>query len=76
LATAQGESVKGAIDADAPPVECEVWIDGQVVGLYKGKSREHLELSIRFYMDDAGLSGQVAVTERADNTAPTPTSDG
>ncbi len=65
LAKAQGESVKGAIDADASPVVCEVWIDGKSMGDYKGKSREHLERVIRFRLDEAGVKSSVEVNEKS-----------
>ena len=63
LAAAQGESVKAAIDAGNEPVSLQVTIDGELAGLYKGKTREHLERVIRFRMQEAGINGQPQVTE-------------
>ena len=65
LRAAQGESVKGAFDAEAKPVECEVFVDGKPQGEYKGKSAEHLERVIRFRMEEVHLAGTVKVTAKA-----------
>jgi predicted nucleic acid-binding Zn-ribbon protein len=61
LAGAQGESVKGARDADQKPVECEVFVDGELAGIYKGKSAEHLDRVIRFRLEEAGQTHEVRV---------------
>jgi predicted nucleic acid-binding Zn-ribbon protein len=61
LAAAQGESVKGAHDADQKPVDCEVFIDGTLAGIYKGKSVEHLDRVIRFRLDEAKQTHEVRV---------------
>jgi predicted nucleic acid-binding Zn-ribbon protein len=65
LAAAQGESVTGARDADQKPVECEVFVDGELAGIYKGKSAEHLDRVIRFRLDEAGQAHEVRVTPTA-----------
>jgi len=72
LRAAQGESVKGAFDAEAKPVECEVFIDDKSQGEYKGKSAEHLERVIRFRMEEAHRAGAVKVTAKVtvETTAP------
>jgi predicted nucleic acid-binding Zn-ribbon protein len=62
LAAAQGESVTGARDADQKPVECEVFIDGELAGIYKGKSPEHLDRVIRFRLDESQQKHEVRVT--------------
>jgi predicted nucleic acid-binding Zn-ribbon protein len=72
LRAAHGESVKNAIDADQAPVECEVTIDGEPMGIIKGKSRENLERVIKFRMGEANLSGTVVVTEKAAAAEPEP----
>ena len=61
LAAAQGESVTGARDADQKPVECEVFIDGELAGIYKGKSVEHLDRVIRFRLEETGKKHEVRV---------------
>ena len=68
LTKAQGESVKAAVDADNDPVSLEVKIDGELAGYYKGKTREHLERVIRYFMDQAKLQGTLEVLE----TSPEP----
>jgi predicted nucleic acid-binding Zn-ribbon protein len=68
LAAAQGESVTGARDADQKPVECEVFIDGRLAGIYKGKSPEHLDRVIRFRLEEAAQTHEVRVAP----TAPAP----
>lgn len=61
LSKAQGESVRSAVADGSSPLDFEVSVDGEVVGLYKGMSRDHLERYIRFYMNEAGLHGVVTV---------------
>ena len=65
LAKAQGESVKIALDAGEKPVECEVIVDGKPQGIYKGKNGEHLQRIISLRLEEAGLTGTVAVQEKA-----------
>lgn len=62
VAAAQGESARGAAEADHKPVECRVVINDEVVGVFKGKSAEHLDRVIRFRMAEANLSANVVVT--------------
>jgi uncharacterized protein len=64
LSAAQGESVKGAMDADQSPVELEVTIAGKMAGVYKGKSAEHLERVIKFLLAEAKLEQEVSVRPR------------
>lgn len=59
---AQGESVEGAKDADHKPIDCKVEINGEEVGVYRGKTAEHLERVIRFRMEEAKLAADVKVT--------------
>jgi predicted nucleic acid-binding Zn-ribbon protein len=70
LAAAQGESVKIALDADQKPVECDVAVDGKPMGVYKGKSGEHLARIISLRMEEAGMKGTVEVREKAEEAAP------
>lgn len=62
VTAAQGESVEGARDADHKPIDCKVEINGEEVGVYKGKTAEHLERVIRFRMEEAKMSADVKVT--------------
>jgi predicted nucleic acid-binding Zn-ribbon protein len=72
LAAAQGESVKGARDADQKPVECEVFVDGELAGIYKGKSVEHLDRVIRFRLEETGRKHEVRVVATAVGAAEVP----
>jgi hypothetical protein len=42
-------------------VECEVFVDGELAGIYKGKSVEHLDRVIRFRLEEAGQTHEVRV---------------
>jgi predicted nucleic acid-binding Zn-ribbon protein len=69
LAAAQGESVKIAFDASEKPVECDVTVDGKPMGVYKGKSGEHLARIISLRMEEAGMKGTVEVREKPEESA-------
>jgi predicted nucleic acid-binding Zn-ribbon protein len=74
LSAAQGESVKGALDADQSPVEFEVTVAGKLAGIYKGKSAEHLERVIKYRFGEAQLDQEVTVRPRQEeSSAPAPT---
>jgi predicted nucleic acid-binding Zn-ribbon protein len=62
LAQAQGESVSRAAAADHKPFDFEVSVDGEVAGVYKGNSAENLERAIKYFMGEAGLTGEVHVS--------------
>jgi uncharacterized protein len=62
LAKAQGESVSRAAAADHKPFDFEVYVDGELAGIYKGNAADNLERAIRFFMSEAGLSGEVRVS--------------
>jgi hypothetical protein len=62
LAKAQGESVSRAAAAGHNPFEFEVFVDGELAGIYKGISGENLERAIHYFMNESGLSGEVRVT--------------
>ena len=68
---AQAESVSRCIASDSTPLEFDVLVAGEVAGIYKGQSREHLERVIKFFVEEAGLTNTVEVRERA-TVAPTP----
>jgi predicted nucleic acid-binding Zn-ribbon protein len=61
LAKAQGESVSRAAKAEQKPFEFEVFVDGELAGIYKGISAENLERAIKYFMDEAKLTGAVRV---------------
>ena len=63
LTAAQGESVKAAVDASNDPVQLQVLLNGELSGVYKGKSRENLERVIQFHMQEAGMTGEVEVRD-------------
>jgi uncharacterized protein len=65
LSSAQGESVKTAVDGDMPTVECDVFLDGKFMGVYKGRDRDHLERVIKFHMDEAQVAGNLEVREKS-----------
>jgi len=63
--------VSRAAAADHKPFEFEVHVDGELAGIYKGNSAENLEQSIKYFMGEAGLAGEVRVTPTsAAETAP------
>jgi hypothetical protein len=61
LAKAQGETMRSVNAAGQNPVECEVFIDGDLAGIYKGQTAAHLERAIKYYMGEAAMSGAVEV---------------
>lgn len=63
LAAAQGESVKAAMDAQNDPQTFKVMLNGELAGVYKGKSRENLQRIIEFRMGESGIAGQVEVID-------------
>jgi uncharacterized protein len=69
LTAAQGESVKNAVDADQKPQELQVYIDGKIAGVYKGKSAENLDNVIRFLMEEAGFKHDLEVKSAPEETA-------
>ena len=75
LASAQGESVKTAVDAGIPPVECDVFIDGKFMGVYKGRTREHLERVIQVHMEEAQVTGALEVRDKRVASAAAPAHD-
>jgi hypothetical protein len=61
LAKAQGESVSRTAAAGHKPFEFEVFVDGELAGIYKGISGENLERAIKYFMGEVGLTGEVRV---------------
>ena len=62
LAAAQGESVQAAVVSGSNAVECEVYIDNELAGYYKGRDPGHLERNIRYRLDEVGKKLDVRVT--------------
>jgi predicted nucleic acid-binding Zn-ribbon protein len=65
LTAAQGESVQAAVVSGQNPVDCEVRVNGELLGQYKCKDVGHLERIIRYRMEEAGLKGEPQVTTAA-----------
>lgn len=62
LAKSQAESVHSAVGGGAKPVELEVYVDGTLAGIYKGKSADHLQRAIRYFMEEQRMPGEVRVS--------------
>jgi predicted nucleic acid-binding Zn-ribbon protein len=71
LAKAQGESVSRAAAADHKPADFEVHVGGELAGIYKGSSAENLDRAIKYFMGEAGMTGEVRVIPVADPSAET-----
>jgi hypothetical protein len=65
LAAAQGESVQAAVVSGSNPVECEVYIDNELAGYYKGRDPGHLERNIRYRLEEKGRPAEVRVAPMA-----------
>jgi hypothetical protein len=74
LAKAQGESVSRSAAAGHNPFEFEVFVDGELAGIYKGISGENLERAIKYFMGESGLTGEVRVTPLVVPTSDEPSS--
>lgn len=74
LASAQGESVSRAIKSDTNPVECEVYVDGSLAGIYKGITVENLTNAIKYFLGDHKLTYTTLLVKAA-GSAPAATSD-
>jgi hypothetical protein len=54
LSRAQGESVQAAVISGSNPIECEVYIDNELAGYYKGRDPGHLERNIKYRLEEVG----------------------
>ena len=54
LSRAQGESVQAAVVSGSNPVDCEVYIDNELAGYYKGRDPGHLERNIKYRLEEVG----------------------
>ena len=73
LARAQGESVQAAVVSGSNPVDCEVYIDNELAGYYKGRDPGHLERNIKYRLEEVGRKADlrvVAVAKSPDATEP------
>jgi hypothetical protein len=61
LNAAQGESVQAAVVSGSNPVDCEVYLDDELVGYYKGREPAHLERNIRYRLEQARKTAIVRV---------------
>jgi predicted nucleic acid-binding Zn-ribbon protein len=61
LSRAQGETVSSAMAGGQNPIECEVFINGELAGIYKAQAPDKLERAIKFYMSQAKLEGAIEV---------------
>lgn len=61
LSKAQEETVRSANAAGQNPIECEVHVGGEMAGIYKGQSAEHLARAVRYYLAEAKIDGEVMV---------------
>jgi uncharacterized protein len=64
LTRAAGESVRNAVAAGNDPVELDVFIDGKLIGTYKGQNVENLQRTAQFCMEEAKLAGAITVVEK------------
>lgn len=62
LSRAQGESVQAAVVSGSNPVECEVYIDNELAGFYKGRDPGHLERNIKYRLEEVGKKVDLRVT--------------
>jgi predicted nucleic acid-binding Zn-ribbon protein len=70
LSKAQGESVSRAVKADTNPIECEVHVDGELAGIYKGISVENLERAVKYFMGELKIEYTTLVVKPVAADAP------
>lgn len=61
LASAQGESVQAAVVSGSNPVECEIYLDNELAGYYKGRDPGHLERNVKYRLEQVGKKMEVRV---------------
>lgn len=74
LAAAQGESVQAAMVSGSNPVDCEVYIDNELAGYYKGRDAGHLERNVKYRLEEVGRKADVRVTPKAKSPESSPDS--
>lgn len=70
LLKAAGESAQNAIAAGNDPAEFEVYLDGKMMGTFKGQSIENLQRTARYCLNEVGIAGDLVVKEKS-KAAPT-----
>jgi hypothetical protein len=65
LLKAAGESAQNAIAAGNDPSEFEVYLDGKLMGTFKGQSIENLQRTARYCLNEVGIAGDLVVKEKA-----------
>jgi len=70
LSSAQGESVQAAVVSGSNPVECEVYLDNEMVGYYKGRDPGHLERNIRYRLEQVRNKAELRVVPVARTEEP------
>ena len=75
LASAQGESVQAAVVSGSNPVECEVYLDNELAGYYKGRDPGHLERNVKYRLEQVGRKAEVRVVPVAKPEEPAPAED-
>ena len=82
LAAAQGESVQAAVVSGSSPVECEVYVNNELAGYYKGRDCGHLERNIKYRLEQVGRQVELRVApstrseEQSGNSAAAPEAPG
>jgi predicted nucleic acid-binding Zn-ribbon protein len=71
LTKAAGESVRNAVAAGNDPVECEIYLDGKLIGVFKGQNPDNLARTAKFCLNEAGIAGDVNVVQKS-AAAPAP----
>ena len=61
LSSAQGESVQAAVVSGSNPVECEVYLNNELAGYYKGRDAGHLERNVKYRLEEVGKKMEVRV---------------
>ena len=61
LSSAQGESVQAAVVSGSNPVECEVYLNNELAGYYKGRDPGHLERNVKYRLEEVGKKMEVRV---------------
>lgn len=72
LTKAQGETVRSANAAGETPVECEVFVGGELAGIYKGQTPQQLERAVKFYLGEYKIEGDVRVSPVPQEVEPAP----
>ena len=72
LMKAAGESVRNAVAAGNDPVECEIYLGGKLIGVFKGQNPDNLARTAKFCLNEAGVAGDVQVVQKTASEGATP----